>query len=123
MIDTTRGATGGAARTLLVQLVLVLIVVAAWGVLRSGAEALAAAYGGAIALINSLLLFWFWRRAEQKAGASVQHNMRLLVGSAIARFAAVLVLFALGMGALQLAPLPLLIAFIAGQTALAIRKF
>lgn len=123
MIDTTGGAAGGAVRTLLTQLVVVLVVAAAWGVLRGGAEALAAGYGGAVALASTLLLFWFWHRAEQKAGASVQHNMRLLVGSAIVRFVAVLVLFALGMGALKLAPLPQLIAFIAGQTALAIRKF
>lgn len=122
MSDTAKGAMGSAARTLLTQLVLVLIVAAIWLALRGDAAAMAALYGGTVALVNAALLFWFWRRAEKTAGASVQHNMQLLYGSAVVRFMTVLTLFALGMGGLQLAPLPLLIAFIAGQAALAIRQ-
>ncbi len=86
---------------------LLTLVMAAVFALRDGAHAaLAAAYGGAVAMLISGWLGWRLRRAGAPAG-----RLAMLYSSAVLRYAAAIVLLALGLGVLKLAPLPLVIAF------------
>jgi len=93
------------------QLILIgIVVLAAAGVgyyfeLERGL--LAALFGGCITVINVLLLYWHQRRAERVARADAGMNLRILVSCAIQRFFATAMLFAFGLGILQLPPLPL----------------
>lgn len=75
---------------------------------------MAALFGGAIVLMNSLLLGRRMQRAEQLPGDRVALAM---YAGAVQRFVLAALGFALGMGLLALAPLPMLAAFAAGQLA------
>jgi ATP synthase protein I len=79
--------------------------------------AVAAAYGGLIALLNMLLLSWRAWRVEQ-GEMDAQQSLRHLYLSALERFAIVAVMFALGMGPLELQPVPVLISFMVGMVVL-----
>lgn len=86
---------------------LLTLVVAAVFALRGGSrEALAAVYGGAVTMLISGWLGWRLRRAGAQTGGLVT-----LYSSAVLRYVAAIVLLALGLGVLKLAPLPLVIAF------------
>ncbi len=79
-------------------------------------EALSAAYGGLISVLSALLL----SRGVGKAGAVAQQGEKkkgeaiLYVGAAV-RFALVLACFGIGLAVLTLAPLPMVMSFIAVQ--------
>jgi ATP synthase protein I len=77
----------------------------------------AAAFGGLIALINMLLLSWRAWRVEQGT-LDAKQSMRHLYLSALERFVTVAFMFALGMGALKLQPVPMLVGFLIGLVAL-----
>ncbi len=100
------------------QAVLVVAVAAIYFALRGGSEALAALYGGAIALTNSALLAWRSSQADRAVGLDAHQSLGFLVRSALERYAAIALLFALGMGLLELTPLPMLIGFVIGLAAL-----
>lgn len=68
--------------------------------------ALAAVYGGAVTVLISAWLGWRLRRVGAHAG-----GLAVLYSSVVLRYAAAIVLLALGFGALRLAPLPLVVAF------------
>lgn len=72
---------------------------------------MATLFGGGITLINGFLLHWHHHRAVKSARADAGKNLRILMSCAIQRFIATMVLFALGMGALQLPPLALIGGF------------
>ena len=80
----------------------------------------AAAYGGTIAIVSTLLQQWHLRRMEACDPRSSARALRFLYRAALERLAAVAILFALALGLLQLAPLALLVAFTIGQAALLI---
>ena len=86
--------------------------------LYGGFQAGSAAFGGAIAGVNRLLLGWRRYRADHGRAQSAGESMRLLYRTALERFVLVGVLFALGLGVWQLDPLALLTGFIVGQMAL-----
>lgn len=101
-------------RVLLTQLLLTLAVAAAylvvegWPAGRSGA--LAASYGGALALAST----WLLGRRVQRTSDAVRHGAGSQLGlyaGAAPRFVATLVLLGIGMGWLKLAPIPLIVAF------------
>ena len=94
------------------QLILIAAVVVAAFAWRGQAWALSALYGGAIVMVNSLLLAWRVNRADRLQGTSVALTM---YAGAAQRFIVTLVGFAIGMGVLKLAPLPQLIAFAVAQ--------
>jgi ATP synthase protein I len=100
------------------QLVLVLLTSAVFFLVSGGFPAGSAGFGGAIALINVLLLEW--RRYQTDTGRAIDARQSLLVlyRSALERLLLVALLFALGLGALALDPLALLTGFIMGQVAL-----
>ena len=78
----------------------------------------AALYGGLIAIINSLQLLRHLRRAERIAGDDANGNVRIFYLCAMERLVMTIALFAIGLGALKLAPLPVMSGFILGQLAL-----
>lgn len=100
----------------LLALVAAIAVIFWW--LSGTAAALAAAFGGAIAAANIALLLWRRQRAADGPVLSAAQSMRLLYRTALERFVTVALLFALGMGVLQLDPLALLCGFVTGLVAL-----
>ena len=100
------------------QLVLVLLTSVVFFLVSGGFQAGSAGFGGAIAIINVLLLEW--RRYQTDKGRAIDARLSLLViyRSALERMLLVALLFALGLGALALDPLALLTGFITGQVAL-----
>lgn len=82
-----------------------------------GTAGLAAFYGGSVAWVNAGLLYWRWRRGRFDYQCDVQRHLRAFHRSMMERFFVVVVLLALGLGVLHLAPLLLLLGFIVGQVA------
>lgn len=110
-------------RQLLLQMVLTTAVVLLYLVFSGSVAAKGAAFGGAMALANTLLQLWHWWRFERKGGSGSAQNALLFYRIAIERFVLTLALFALGLGVLKLMPLPLMSGFIAGQLALLVMGF
>lgn len=90
--------------------VVVLCAVVVWVSMGEDA-ALAAGYGGAIALINAWLMVRRLTRASQLAEANPISGTYTLYFGAVERFVFVLVAMGVGLGALRLDPLPLLATF------------
>ncbi len=98
-------------RLFVIQTTIVLLcVVVAWGYLGDKA-ALAAGYGGVIALINAWLMVRRLTRASQLAEADPTSGTYALYFGAVERFVFVLVGMGVGLGVLRLDPLPLLASF------------
>lgn len=94
------------------------IVVGVSGYVLQGEEAaIAALYGGAVALIATLLLLWRMQRSERKMLLEAHQHLWLFYRSGLERFLVVCALLALGMGPFNLVPLVVLIGFVAGQVA------
>lgn len=100
---------------LLAQLVLVLVAAAGFFLWRGGPEAQAALYGGGVALWSTWRLGRHVARASELAKTSPGRETVPLYIGAVERFVTLLILFALGMGMLGQAPLPLLVGFGAAQ--------
>ncbi|WP_297528150.1 ATP synthase subunit I [Thiohalobacter sp.] len=97
------------------QLILALFVAAgsAW---PGGVQgAVAALFGGAVAMTNTALLAWRAARMARRPTDTPHRDLRQMYFAALERFAIVAMLLAAGLGALHLEPGPLLAAFIAGQ--------
>ena len=107
----------GLRNLVLAQLSLVAVTIIAAFLWRGQFAALSALYGGAIVLVNSLLLAWRVRGAGAMDGNRVVMAMYL---GAAQRFAVAAVGFALGIGWLGLAPLPMIAAFALAQFGYAI---
>ncbi len=97
---------------IIAQIILIAAVVVAAFAWRGQAWALSAVFGGAIVMVNSLLLAWRVKRADRLEGTSIALTM---YAGAAQRFIITLVGFAIGMGVLKLTPLPQLIAFAVAQ--------
>ncbi len=113
----------GLRRQLLLQVVLTTVVALLFLTVSGSASGKGAAYGGLMAVANTLIQLWHWWRFDTRGSEGPAQNALLIYRIAIERFVATLLLFALGLGALKLAPLPLLSGFIAGQLVLLIMGF
>lgn len=96
-------------RLLFVQLLLVLSVALGYFVIKNGDSALAAGYGGGIALANTIIMAWRVGRTNDRRAFA-----ELYIGAGL-RFALTLLLMALGMGLLKLDPLALIVGFAVAQ--------
>ena len=105
-------------RLAVLQVTLVLIASGVFFVQGGIGPAVSTWFGGAIAMLNVALLLWRRDRADRGRALSAGESIRLLYRSALERFIAVLALFALGMGVLELHAIALLAGFVAGQVAL-----
>jgi len=93
-------------RVVWAQALLTLIVAVSFGYRDGPRAALAAVYGGAVTLGMTVWLGWRLRRVGAQGG-----GLAVLYSSVVWRYAGAMVLLALGLGVLKLAPLPLVIAF------------
>ena len=73
--------------------------------------------GAGVALVNSGLLVWRWYRGLAIHHSDGERHLKAFNRSAKERFLAVGIMLAMGFAWLDLAPLPLLTGFIAGQLA------
>lgn len=97
------------------QAALALLVAGGFGVTGGAGDALAALYGGGVTVFISGWQGWRLRRMNARSGQSGASALVGLYVGAIQRYAAVVILLGLGLGAWRLAPLPLVIAFAVGQ--------
>lgn len=74
-------------------------------------------WGGFTALANTVLLTWRMVMGDRPSFNAQQH-LRLMYRSSLERFFVVIMLLALGVLQLNLAPLPVLLGFLAGQLTL-----
>jgi len=109
--------TGDVGRLLALQFVLVSAVVGFFLMTGDPLAAQAAAYGGAMALLIAWMLGRRALLAAEVAKTQPGREMLVIYTGAVQRFVAVLVLFGLGMGWLNLQPVPLLAAFAIAQLA------
>jgi hypothetical protein len=72
-------------------------------------------YGGLVAIANSLLLYWRMRSAIRKFELNAERILRSGFRSSLERFLLAGVLLWIGMGPMNIAPLPVIAGFIAGQ--------
>ena len=110
----------GIGRLLLYQLALVAAVSAVLLVLYNLFAAVSCGYGGAIAGVNAFLVARCARRDARAPERTPQQSLTAAFLCVAHRFLIVALLFAFGLGALELEPLALLAGFIAGQLVLVI---
>jgi len=80
--------------------------------------AVAAFYGGSVAVANSLFLIWCMRAGAQRPGQDARQELAWLVRFSMERLLMVALLIVAGLGWLKLMPVPLLIGFVLGQLTL-----
>lgn len=102
---------------LLIQGALVLVGVAVALYYQGQAGALAALFGGAVAIGNTLLLTRRVRRAGELAADDPKRSMYSLYFGVIQRFVFVVAMLGIGLGGLRLEPVALLATFGAAQLA------
>ncbi|HSS46760.1 MAG TPA: ATP synthase subunit I [Burkholderiales bacterium] len=96
---------------MLSQIALTLLTAAAAFALRGSAAALAALYGGGVALSGTWLLGRRVARTPETAQQGDVGSQLALYAGVLPRFIVTLALLAVGIGGLKLAPIPLIIAF------------
>ena len=99
------------------QIGIAVIIAAIWWLIEGGEAALAAAYGAAVTVATTLLLAWRLKRAGEMARQDPRKSMKILYVGAVWRFTLAVILFALGIGYLQLYPLAMIVGFIVTQLA------
>ena len=97
------------------QLLVTLVCAAGFFLLVNPLSAIAALYGGLIALVNAGLVVWYQHRAEKVAGNDAGRSIRILASCATQRLVYTLLFFAAGMGPLKLEPLAMLSVFVLCQ--------
>lgn len=103
----------GVRRVVLTQGALTLLVAVGFGVAVGWSEAVAALYGGGVAVAISGWQGWRLKRLGRGAGAAA--DMAMLYVGMVQRYAAVFVLLGLGLAVWRLVPLPLITAFAVAQ--------
>lgn len=81
---------------------------------RGPATLPAVIYGGVTAFVYGVIQYWRMEQAKRLAADDAQGGFRLAIRAEIERLLAVAVLLAVGFAVLKLAPLPLIVAFVAG---------
>ena len=104
-------------RLLIFQIILVGLVTAVLAGMFGIQAARSALFGGIIVLLNTGLMMLHEKRAAHRAGDDAQRILKYVYLCAAERLLLSLILFAVGLVALKLMPLPLLLGFIAGQLA------
>jgi ATP synthase protein I len=75
----------------------------------------ASVFGGLIPVSATMLLIFYSKRAERVDSSEAGSNISLLYRCAIERMVLVVILFAMGLGLMNLEPLPMIITFVIGQ--------
>lgn len=106
---------GTARQVLTTQALLVLAAAVAFLVYGGSAKALAAAFGGGIALLNTLVSAHRLVRASEAAPGNPNRGMLELYIGAVTRFVATPALVAVGIVLLKLDPPAIIVGFVAAQ--------
>lgn len=106
-----------ARRIMAIQAALLVAVALAYWLAEGMHPARSAAYGGVIALVAGWMLGRRVRLAKEVARVAPGRETTVLYIGAVQRFVTILALFALGMGWLNLSPVPILVAFGMAQAA------
>jgi len=109
-------------RVLILQLLIVLGVTAAFLLLQGLHAAQSAFYGGLIALFATWLMGWRITKAAKTAAHDASQGAFVIYAGAVQRFLLTLVLMALGMGTLKLAPVAILVCYALAQVAYAFNR-
>lgn len=104
-------------RTAVLQIGISVVAGAIAYALEGGAEAVAAIYGGVVALIGTLLLLWRMQSSKHKTLKEAQQHLWIFYRSGLERFLVIGILLAIGMGTFKFVPLAVLIGFVASQLA------
>lgn len=115
MNPTIQAIEARANRVLRAQLVLTLLAAGGFLLWMDGWHALSALCGGLVSLSLVLVLRRGVRRASEVAIHDKKKGMAILYIGAVQRFVLILVLFALGLGALRLDPLAMFAGFALAQ--------
>ena len=110
----------GIRRQLLHQLSLIGVTSAGFLVLFDLVHAVSAGFGGGIAVVNALLVWRCSRRDSQTPERTPQQSLAAIYICVIQRFVFAALLFAFGLGVLELKPFALLAGFIVGQLVMVI---
>ncbi len=97
-------------------LVLCVLALLGWG-WQGWTVAVALTYGGGVALLSSGMLVWRWRQGQRDYHCDGARHLKSFHRSIMERFFVVGIMLSAGFAGLDLAPLPLLTGFIAGQLA------
>ena len=111
MNDAANDIAANARRLLIIQGVAGLIGVAVLFAAQGGWAAVSTLYGAGISIAVTLLLSWGIKRAEAAAVENPAKSQAILYLGAAQRFIVVLVLFLVGLAALELDPLATVIGF------------
>ena len=111
-------AASGIRKLVVLQLLLLAVTSSIFFMIDGGFRAGSVWWGGVIAMANGLLLEWRRHKADSGRALTAAESIRLLYRTALERWVLVALLFALGLGVLQLDPLAVLSGFIVGQVAL-----
>ncbi|VAW87873.1 hypothetical protein MNBD_GAMMA17-428 [hydrothermal vent metagenome] len=104
-----------ARKIILMQLGIGLVIAAGFFLKDGSWAALSAFYGGLVSVASAAMLSRGINRATIAAEKSAQTSQMILYLGAVVRFVLVLVLFGIGLGALEMAPLALIIGFVITQ--------
>ena len=110
----------GTRRLLLFQSLVVAATAAVFVVIFETFSAVSVCYGGCVAAVNALLLARCAYRDAKAPGRSPQQSLAAAYLCVVQRFLLIALLFALGLGLLELKPLALMTGFVAGQLVLVI---
>lgn len=111
MSDGEKNAATAVRRVLIAQALMTIVTAAGFAVLRGGLAGMSAAYGGAVTLIAAA---WMARSLGRVARLVVKDDGqggRALFGGLMQKYAFTIAALAIGLGALQLNPVPLLVGF------------
>lgn len=103
------------ARRVVIAQLTVTAIVALLFLIQGAWDALSAAYGGLASVFLALLSIRGFKRANEHALSDPKKSMLILYIGAVQRFVAVVVLLAIGLGSLKLAPLAVFIGFALAQ--------
>lgn len=109
------GSNTGVQRVALAQAGLAPVLAIAAGVVAGTGAALALLYGGAVALAVSLLLVWRERKSMRHPEWDQHQLLKLFVRVGVERLLLLVVLLAVGLEVLKLAPLPLMLGLLLAQ--------
>jgi F0F1-type ATP synthase assembly protein I len=118
MIHAAHALNQDVRRIFLGQVLLVALVCAACLVFGRTADALAALYGGVVAVVGG----WLAYRSAVRATPGAL-SIAALYGGLTLRLTAMVALFAIAFGVLELTPLPLLAGFVVAQLASSVAHF
>jgi ATP synthase protein I len=109
------GIQSGILRVALAQAVLALIAAMIGGVLAGFNAALAALFGGLVALAVSAVLVWHERQSKRHPEWDQHRLLKMFIRAGVERLLVLVGLLAVGLGGLKLSPLPLLLGLLLAQ--------